>query len=226
MSIELPIVLTETKSWLALLKPTGVSVERQPGAMDTLEDRAFQYLSHQSRHPFVGIVHRLDRPTSGIVLIAKKKSSLIRLNAQFSEGSIQKTYLALTRYAPASPEGILHHWLEKNLFEKKSIAHPYPTPSAQEAVLTYRVLRHQANGCLWEVHPRTGRFHQIRAQLAAVGCPIVGDILYGGEPCEPNRIALHAWKIIFQDPDTGAPVHLQATPPHNDTWKAVLLPPD
>jgi 23S rRNA pseudouridine1911/1915/1917 synthase len=226
MSKEPLTVLAETKYWLALLKPAGISVERQLGAMDTLEDLAFQYLSQQSRHPFVGIVHRLDRPTSGIVLIAKKKNSLLRLNAQFSEGSIQKTYLALTRYAPASPEGILHHWLEKNLLEKKTIAHKHPVQSAQEAVLAYRVLQRQPDSCLWEIHPRTGRFHQIRAQLAAVGCPIVGDILYGGEPCEPNAIALHAWKIIFQDPDTGAPVHLQATPPHNDTWKAVLLPPD
>ena len=224
MSEALPIVLAETKSWLALLKPPGISVERQPGAMDTLEDQAFQYLSRASHRPFVGIVHRLDRPTSGVVLVAKKKGSLARLNAQFSEGSIQKTYLAFTRHTPASPQGTLYHWLEKNLLEKKSIAHPYPTPSTQEAVLTYRVLQHQANGCLWEVHPRTGRFHQIRAQLAAVGCPILGDILYGGEPGEPNAIALHAWKITFQDPDTNTPVHLQANPPHSNPWNTVALP--
>lgn len=226
MSKESLIVLAETKSWLALLKPAGISVERQPGAIDTLEDQVFQYLGRQSPHPFVGIVHRLDRPTSGIVLIAKKKSSLSRLNTQFSEGKVQKTYLACTRYAPEPPQGILRHWLEKNLLEKKAIVHTHPAKLSQEAVLDYTVLQRLPNGCLWEVHPRTGRFHQIRAQLAAVGCPILGDILYGGEPCVPNAIALHAWKITFQDPDTGAPVHLQAAPPDNDSWIVAPLMPD
>lgn len=214
-----PFILVETKTWLAVNKPAGISVERQLGASDTLEDLVLHYLSQKESRPFLGIVHRLDRLTSGVLLLAKKKNSLRELNLQFSSGRTTKIYLALTLNAPNEKQGTLRHWLQKDQTGKKAIIVHAPTKEAKEVTLKYKIRTTTPHGTLWEIQLLSGKFHQIRAQLAASGFPIIGDALYGGttDP-KASGIALHAWKLSFNDPETGVPVHLEAPIPLGSPW--------
>ncbi len=214
-----PFILIETKTWLAVNKPAGISVERQLGASDTLEDLVLHYLSQKEPHPFLGIVHRLDRLTSGVLLFAKKKNSLRLLNHQFSTGRTMKIYLALTLNPPKEKQGTLRHWLHKDQAGKKAIIFHTPTKEAKEVTLKYKIRTTTPCCTLWEIQLLSGKFHQIRAQLAASGCPIIGDVLYGGTPDpKANGIALHAWKLSFNDPETNLPVHLEAPIPTSTPW--------
>jgi 23S rRNA pseudouridine1911/1915/1917 synthase len=209
-------ILAETNEWIALNKAAGISVEKQRGANDTLEDQVEAYFSHQKRHSFLGIVHRLDRPTSGLVLMAKKKSALKSLNQQFAERSIQKTYLALVQGTLPQESAELQHYLTKDQALKKALVFDAPGTGRDLARLTYRLVKIQGEHSLLEIELHTGRYHQIRAQLGAIGCPIVGDHLYGAtQDFAENAIALHAWKLNFKDPASGNELALVAMPtPH------------
>jgi 23S rRNA pseudouridine1911/1915/1917 synthase len=204
-------ILAETPNWIALNKPAGISVEKQRGVNDTLEDQVETYLSSQKRSFFLGIVHRLDRPTSGLVLMAKKKSALRDLNQQFAERSIQKTYLALVQGAPSPEQAELQHYLVKDQAQKKALVFDAPGPERNLARLAYRLVKTQGEQSLLEIELHTGRYHQIRAQLGATGSPIIGDLLYGStQDFAGNAIALHAWKLKFKDPGSGNEVELVA----------------
>jgi 23S rRNA pseudouridine1911/1915/1917 synthase len=205
-------VIAENKYWIALNKPAGISVEKQRGASDTLEDQLESLLGEdQSRRPFIGIVHRLDRPTSGLVLFAKKASSLRGLNEQFAARSVQKTYLALLEGAPVEDEAILEHWLFKNQAEKKAEIFAEAGPGRELARLAYRVLERREGQTLVEIDLQTGRYHQIRAQFAAIGHPICGDLVYGAKTgFGEHHIALHAWRLRFTDPQSGEEITLSA----------------
>jgi RluA family pseudouridine synthase len=204
-------ILAETPNWIVLNKPAGISVEKQRGVNDTLEDQVEAYLSSQKRSFFLGIVHRLDRPTSGLVLMAKKKSTLRDLNQQFAERSIQKTYLALVQGAPSPAQAELQHYLVKDQAQKKALVFDAPGPERNLARLTYRLVKSQGEQSLLEIELHTGRYHQIRAQLGAIGCPIIGDHLYGSpQDFGENAIALHAWKLKFKDSGSGNEVELVA----------------
>lgn len=214
------LILAETKSWLAVNKPAGISVECQPGVSDTLEDLILSYLQEKNNRPFLGIVHRLDRLTSGVLLFAKKKSTLSSLNAQFRAGTTKKIYLARTVHAPQNTQGTLRHWLLKDQLGKKALILPYQHKDAAEVILKYTVKPLKDHGYLWEIQLLSGKFHQIRAQLAAIGCPILGDILYGGIPVtEHAAIALHAWKLTFQNPENGETIPLIAPLPTHVFWQ-------
>ncbi|HMO38371.1 MAG TPA: RluA family pseudouridine synthase [Saprospiraceae bacterium] len=194
-------VLYESNWLLAVHKPTGLTVEQSPHHA-SVEDWVRSYLGQQAREPFVGIIHRLDRAVSGVLLLAKRKAALKDLNAQFRERRVQKTYLALVVNPPQQPEDTLIHWLQKDVAGKRAIIHETPAPQATECRLSYRLLHENAQGYVLEVHLHTGKFHQIRAQLAHIGCPIVGDSWYDGSatPIPPDAIALHAWQLHFTDP--------------------------
>jgi len=209
----LPTIIEETRHWIALDKPPGLSVERNPWE-PSLEDEVWKHLEARQRKVYLGIVHRLDKVTSGVLLMAKKKSALKKLNEQFRQRRVEKTYLALTDQPPPTDSGRLRHWLKKDSPNKRSLIFSTPQEGAAEVELRFRYLGCPAGYHLLELQPREGKFHQIRAQLAAAGLPIVGDEKYGSFAAYAGAgIALHAWRLRFFDPETGEPVILKTPPP-------------
>ena len=150
---------------------------------------------------------------SGVLLLAKRKAALKDLNTQFREHQTKKVYLALVENAPPATSGTLTHWLQKDVKNKKALVFSQPTKNAVECRLDYQLLKKKDIYYLLQVHLHTGKFHQIRAQLAAIGCPILGDEKYGAAlPYQPDAIALHAWKLTFKDPLTQASTVVEAPP--------------
>lgn len=197
-------ILYEDQWLLAINKLSGLSVERNPFEQNTIEDLAWQHVIRERKNPFLGIVHRLDRGTSGVLLLAKRKQALKELNAQFEAQQVEKTYLALTETPPPQPEGMLEHWLVKDTIEKRAVLYPKKRERAAFVKLHYQVKPHDGPYTLLEIKPETGKYHQIRAQLSAIGCPIVGDEKYGSTVnANWGNWALHAWKINFKNPLTG-----------------------
>lgn len=212
-------ILEETNTWLAVNKPAGLIVEESPFEQNTIEVLVNHYLSKTKKQPYVGIVHRLDRVTSGVLLIAKKKSTLKQLNAQFEQRQIQKTYLAIVENNPTPQEGLLQHWLVKNQKEKRSYIHDKKVIDSTICSLNFKQIGQGSGLFLLEIQPNTGKFHQIRAQLAHIGCPVLGDTKYGATKQYFDRtIALHAWKLGFLNPEDEQPVHLVAPLPENKFW--------
>ncbi|MBK7409231.1 MAG: RNA pseudouridine synthase [Saprospirales bacterium] len=150
-----------------------------------------------------------------MLLIAKKKSALQELNRQFEARSVEKIYLAMVENPPAESSGMLAHWVGKDQKEKRAMVQPANSPGAFLCQLDYQVQKTLPNGhTLLEVRPHTGKFHQIRIQLATMGCPIVGDEKYGATSAfVPNGIALHAWKLSFTDPLSGERLWVEAPSP-------------
>ena len=210
-----PRILFETPHLLALDKPAGLSVERDPHGHASLEQWVHDELSKRYRNPYVGIVHRLDRRVSGVMLVAKKRSALRKLNAQFAERRTTKIYHALVGQAPPKPAGRLQHYLDRDPRRKRAVAHAKKVAKTnKEAVLHYEILEQLPDGYLLEVRPVQGRFHQIRVQLAAAGCPIVGDELYGGRSWKHrDAIALHAAELRFRHPVTDKVLFARAPAP-------------
>ncbi|MFK7908425.1 MAG: RluA family pseudouridine synthase [Chitinophagales bacterium] len=198
------LILKETPQYLVINKPAGLIVEKNPYESPTIEEMALTYLQASKPNAYLGIVHRLDRVTSGVLLLAKKKSALKNFNEQFRLRKVRKTYLALVENAPQKTKASLTHWLQKDLKNKKAIISSSPAKNASECKLRYRLLKTTAMGYLLEIQPHTGKFHQIRAQLSAIGCPIVGDQKYGGSgDFGLNAVALHASKLQFRDTISG-----------------------
>lgn len=155
-------------------------------------------------------LHRLDRPVSGIVLFTKHRESLRPLSEQFAQRQVRKNYQAITESAPIISSGTLEHWHRKE--KKKAVISDAEMPYTEVARLSYNT-RQTELGCLWDIDLHTGRYHQIRAQLSHIGCPILGDILYGSSaPYRPNAIALHASRLIFRHPQTGVEIVIQSPP--------------
>ena len=171
---------------------------------------------------FVGVVHRLDRPVSGLVVFAKTSKALARMNEMFREGKVEKTYWAITRGMPAEPEARLVHYITTVEKTNKSYASLQPKPGAKEAALTYKVIARGDNYNLLEVHLETGRKHQIRVQLSSIGCPIKGDLKYGDRRSNPDgSISLMARRIKFVHPVSGKLIDVTAEPPADNLWQAL-----
>lgn len=215
-------ILYEDNHLLVINKKAGwLSQGDKTGDEDVLEKgKAFIKIRDQKPgNVFLGLVHRLDRPVSGVLLLAKTSKALSRLTTAFRKRQPQKTYWAISRHQPPGTSGILEHHLSKNRMKNVVMAHEHPAPNAKPAQLTYRVLAEVAGYTLLEVHPHTGRPHQIRVQLAAIGCPIVGDIKYGDPTPLPDKsIGLHALRLQIQHPVGQAPLRFQAPLPHLDIW--------
>jgi 23S rRNA pseudouridine1911/1915/1917 synthase len=197
-----PFILLETAWYLVVNKPAGLNVERLPQGFPSVEEWVQQYQVQQGvKKPYTGIVHRLDRPVSGALIVAKKKQALKDLNEQFRERKVKKIYLALVEGKPGIEQQELVHWVEKDQKNKKAIAHSRQHREGFQSILRYEVVREYGPTTLLKVEPITGKFHQIRVQLAAMGCPIVGDAKYGAHtPYQTDGIALHAYQIHFTDP--------------------------
>jgi len=205
-------ILYEDEYILVLNKPAGLMVEPDRNGHPNLLQEVKKYLK-----PFVALgeevyaqhIHRLDRPVSGVILFAKQKSVLRNLSEQFAERKVKKYYQALTSNAPAELIGILEHWHRKE--KKKAVLYKEEVEFAEKAKLTYAVEKH-AEHYLWNIELHTGKFHQIRAQLSALACPIIGDGLYGSNiPYKENAIALHAYNLIFNHPVSGEEMMVEAS---------------
>jgi 23S rRNA pseudouridine1911/1915/1917 synthase len=203
-------ILLETNHFLALNKPSGIIVEKNPYE-PSVEDWAWEYLQKTTKKPYLGIIHRLDRVTSGVLLLAKKKSFLKALNEQFRLRKVQKTYQAVVENKPELSAANLVHFLAKDQQNKRAIILENAEKGAQEVKLHYRILKEINGQFLLEIHPKTGKFHQIRAQLAAIGCPILNDEKYGAELIADKRtIALHAAQLTFIHPISNEKIYIKA----------------
>lgn len=218
-------VLYEDNHLLVVNKPAGLLAQGDQTGDPPLAVVAARYLKEKYKKPgavFVGVVHRLDRPVSGVIVLARTSKALSRMNRMFGLRETVKTYLALTARCPDAAEGRLVHWLKKDEARNKVSVHASAIPGAMQADLTYRVLRQVPHGWLIQVNPLTGRPHQIRAQLAAVGAPIIGDVKYGGPPATDQRgIYLHAWKLAFAHPVRKETMSVTAPLPAGGLWPHV-----
>jgi 23S rRNA pseudouridine1911/1915/1917 synthase len=191
----------------------------------SLDDKIKQYLKDKYNKPgevFLGVVHRLDRPVTGAVLFARTSKALTRLTTMFREGKIRKTYWAIVKNAPPKESDRLVHYMVRNAKQNKSYCHTVPSSGAKEARLSYKVIGKSDNYFLLEVNLETGRHHQIRAQLAHIGCPIKGDLKYGFPRSNPDGgISLHAREIRFVHPVTKEELVIKADVPEDGLWKAI-----
>ena len=172
---------------------------------------------------FLGVTHRLDRPTSGVVLFARTSKALARLNAMFqSHEQIRKTYWAIVQGSPKLPEARLENYLIRNEAQNKSYIAKAGSKDAKQAILTYKTLTVGEHYSLLEINLETGRHHQIRCQLAAIGCPIKGDLKYGAKRSNPDGgICLHARQIAFEHPVSHEQIMITAPTPDDNLWKAL-----
>lgn len=207
-------VLYKNNQLIAFNKPAGIPI--QP---DKTEAKSLQELGEIYAKTKVFIIHRIDRPASGVILFAKSKKGLAKMNAQFQERTIKKTYLAVVKQAPEKKEGQLVHYLRKNGKTNKTQVFDEIVKGGKKAVLNYKTIGKSDNYTLLEIDLETGRHHQIRAQLAKIGSPIKGDVKYGARRSNKDRsIHLHAWKLSFQHPVTSEMVELIADMPDDAIW--------
>src|SRR5690349_7244348 len=175
-------VIFEDNHLLVVNKSSGVLVQGDATGDVPLVELCKQYIKEKYHKPgevFLGVVHRLDRPVSGVVVLARTSKALERMNALFREKETTKTYWAIVRSKPPQPEGTLIHWLQKDEKKNKTTVYKKETGNALRSELSYKVLGSAEGHWLLQVNPVTGRSHQIRAQLASMGCPIKGDVKYG-----------------------------------------------
>ena len=209
-------IIYKNNQLIAFNKPIGLPVQADKTGDKSLVDLAEIYAKSK-----LEVIHRLDRPASGIVLLGKSKNATAKLNLQFQNREVQKTYLAVVKNHPPEKEGILTHFLLKSQKKNRSFAHDEAKGKSKKAELQYKVIASIENYHLLEINLHTGRHHQIRAQLAAINCPIKGDERYGFKRGNKDRsIHLHAWKLEFKHPVTNEVVKLEAPIPDEVVWQA------
>jgi len=219
-------VLYEDNHIIAVNKSTSEIVQGDKTGDQPLSETIKLYLKEKYKKPgevFLGVTHRLDRPVSGVVLFAKTSKALTRLNEMFRNQEVKKTYWAIVKDKPALTEGRLEHYLIRNEKQNKSVAFDTERSDAKKAALSYRLIAHSDTYYLLEVMLETGRHHQIRCQLAKMGCPIKGDLKYGFPRSNPNGgISLHARSIEFIHPVSKLKINLTAPVPEDDKlWLAM-----
>jgi 23S rRNA pseudouridine1911/1915/1917 synthase len=185
------------------------------------------YLKEKYQKPgnvFIGVTHRLDRPVSGLVVFAKTSKALTRLNEMFRTSEVKKTYWAIVKQCPPQMEGELVHYLVRNEKQNKSYAYDREVPNSKKAILHYRVIGHSENYFLLEVDLKTGRHHQIRCQLAKMGCPIKGDLKYGAPRSNPDgSICLHSRRVQFTHPVSKECINVTAPVPEGNLWNSFVM---
>ena len=217
-------VLYEDNHIIAVNKTCNEIVQGDKTGDTPLSETVKAYIKAKYNKPgevFLGVTHRLDRPTSGVVLFARTSKALTRLNEMFkSHEQIKKTYWAIVQGAPKVPEARLENWLVKNEAQNKSYIVKPQTKDAKQAILNYKTLVRGENYTLLEVDLETGRHHQIRCQLAAIGCPIKGDLKYGAKRSNPDGgICLHARQIAFIHPVSKEQICITAPTPEDSLWQ-------
>lgn len=190
-----------------------------------LSETVKQYLKEKYQKPgnvFIGVTHRLDRPVSGLVVFAKTSKALSRLNEMFKNSEVKKTYWAIVKQTPPETEGELVNFLVRNEKQNKSYAYDTERPGSKKAVLHYRLIACSDNYSLLEVDLKTGRHHQIRCQLAKMGCPIKGDLKYGFPRSNPDgSICLHARRVRFVHPVSKELIDVVAPVPSDNLWRSL-----
>lgn len=217
-------VLYEDNHLIIVNKRPGDIVQGDKTGDRPLSEVVKEYLKEKYNKPgnvYLGVVHRLDRPTSGLVVFAKTSKALPRLNKLFSDKKAKKTYWAVVKDAPLKSADTLVHWLKRNPKQNKSYAHEKEVPDSKKAVLDYRMLKALNTYFLLEIDLKTGRHHQIRSQLSAIGCPIKGDLKYGFPRSNKDAsIHLHARKLEFLHPVKNEPLTILAPLPKDSIWDA------
>lgn len=197
-------ILYEDNHIIIVNKASGEIVQGDKTGDEPLVETLKRFIKERDSKPgavFMGVVHRLDRPVSGVVVFAKTSKALTRLNAMFAAGDVHKTYWAVTRNMPAEPSAVLTHYITSVERNNKSYASATPKPGAKEARLSYRLIASSDRYHLLEVNLMTGRKHQIRVQLSTIGCPVKGDLKYGDKRSNPDgSISLHARRVRFVHP--------------------------
>lgn len=218
-------VVYEDNHIIIVNKKSGEIVQGDKTGDRPLSDIVKDYIKEKYAKPgavFLGVVHRLDRPVSGLVVFARTSKALSRLNKMFAEGEVHKTYWAIVKNAPRTSERTLEHWLVRNEKQNKSYAYDSEKPNAKKAILKYRVLSHSDHYSLLEVQLMTGRHHQIRCQLATIGCPIKGDLKYGAPRSNPDgSISLLSRRMEFVHPVSKESIIAEAPLPDDVLWQAL-----
>lgn len=215
-------VVYEDNHIIVVNKDSGEIVQGDKTGDTPLSDIVKEYIRQKYNKPgnvFLGVVHRLDRPVSGLVVFAKTSKALTRLNEMFRIGSVHKTYWAITRNTPPQPSGRLEQWIVRNEKQNKSYVYNREVPNSKKAVLEYSTIGTSDNYTLLEVRLMTGRHHQIRCQLAAMGCPIKGDLKYGAKRSNPDgSISLMSRYVEFVHPVSKETISLSAPLPPHSLW--------
>lgn len=218
-------VVYEDNHIIIVNKKSGEIVQGDKTGDTPLSDIVKQYIKEKYNKPgnvFLGVVHRLDRPVSGLVVFAKTSKALSRLNEMFRTGDMHKTYWAIVKKNDIAPEATLTDWLTRNERQNKSYAHNREVPGAKKAVLSYKVRSMSDNYMLLEVRLMTGRHHQIRCQLAHMGCPIKGDLKYGSPRSNPDgSISLMSRRVEFVHPVSKETIAVEAPVPDDRLWQAL-----
>lgn len=218
-------VVYEDNHIIIVNKQSGEIVQGDKTGDTPLSDIVKQYIKEKYNKPgnvFLGVVHRLDRPVSGLVMFAKTSKALSRLNEMFRTGDVHKTYWAIVKKNDIAPEATLTDWLTRNERQNKSYAHNREVPGAKKAVLSYKVRSMSDNYMLLEVRLMTGRHHQIRCQLAHMGCPIKGDLKYGSPRSNPDgSISLMSRRVEFVHPVSKETIAVEAPVPDDRLWQAL-----
>ena len=218
-------VLYEDNHIIIVHKSSGEIVQGDKTGDTPLSDIVKAYIKEKYAKPgnvFVGVVHRLDRPVAGIVVFAKTSKALSRLNTMFSKGEVHKTYWAITANMPKEEQGTLVNWLVRNEKQNKSYAYDKEVPNSKKAILNYQLISKSERYALLEVALLTGRHHQIRCQLAHMGCVIKGDLKYGAPRSNPDAsISLLARRIEFIHPVSKEPIVVEAPLPDDNLWRSI-----
>lgn len=188
-------IIHEDNKILVVNKIPGLIVEKNPFETPTIETLVEKHLHNEKKKAFIGVIHRLDRVTSGVLIFAKKKSTLKLWNEYFREKQIKKTYIGLTESALPKENGTLKHWLYKDQKNKIAIAYPFKKKDTKLCILEYKLLGKFGKYFKYEINPLTGKFHQIRVQFSSAGAPLLGDIKYGGSAKVKRQVALHSTSL-------------------------------
>ncbi len=218
-------VVYEDNHIIIVSKSSGEIVQGDKTGDEPLSETVKKYIKEKYQKPgnvFLGVVHRLDRPVSGLVVFAKTSKALSRLNNMFRDGEVHKTYWAIVRNTPREEEATLTHWLVRNEKQNKSYAYDHEVKNSKKAVLKYRVIGHTDHYSLLEVNLMTGRHHQIRCQLSKMGCPIKGDLKYGAPRSNADgSISLLSRRVEFVHPVSKETIAVEAPLPDDNLWRAI-----
>ena len=215
-------VVYEDNHIIIVAKSSGEIVQGDKTGDVPLSETVKQYIKEKYHKPgnvFLGVVHRLDRPVSGLVVFAKTSKALSRLCNMFRDGEVHKTYWAITKNAPKQSQGTVTSWLVRNEKQNKSYSYDHEVPNSKKAILKYRLIGHTDNYSLLEVNLLTGRHHQIRCQLASIGCAIKGDLKYGAQRSNPDgSISLLSRRVQFTHPVSKEPIDIFSPIPDDNLW--------
>lgn len=218
-------ILYEDNHLIVVNKRAGDIVQGDKTNDQPLSEVVKEYIAHTYQKPgavYLGVVHRLDRPTTGIVVFAKTSKALARLNKQFSERDVQKIYWAVVKKSPIAPSARLVHYLTRHTKQNKSYAHNQEVVDSKKAILDYQIIAQSDKYFLLEIKLHSGRHHQIRAQLNTIKCPIKGDLKYGYPRSNPDgSIHLHARKLNFIHPVKKEKIEIVAPVPQESLWKVL-----